>query len=601
MYKSMNYYHILAAVALILMGTLMVYSVSEESLTFDELAHIAAGFGYLKEQDYRLNAEHPPLVKYLAALGADLAVKPYFPTDTAPWQNETKNQWAQWDHGTIFLYQSNNDADAIIFWARVPMMILTLLLGILLYTWSYRRFGGQVALLATALYAFSPTVLAHGRYVTTDIGATIGFFIGITSYVSFLKSRTWAHVCVAGAAFGIAQLLKFSLILLIPMYGILLILWAWSHPEFISARKRFATFGTGALQTIGIGIIGILVVWVAYADVTARYPLDRNLRDASTLLSTYRFRSHVAFTESLIQNLITRPLGQYLTGVLLANQRAAGGNTTYFLGTVSSKGSVRYFPLLYIVKEQIILHALTLLAVVCFLLRVWKRNISAPILKRIRIWIGSHLELTGALVVISVYWGISLISPLNIGLRHVLPTFPFIYILVAYGAYRFVTIDALDNQRVRHAYVPALLSITVSIIATSIAVKAYPYYLSYYNAFGAGTENGYRIAVDSNYDWGQDFKRLRVFMNEHDIEKISLDYFGGASRDYYLPGRVDGWWSARGMPHGYFAISSTLREGALAAWNPALTPPKPEEAYPWLRDKEPIARAGMSIFIYKFE
>lgn len=596
----MNWYHLFAGILFLIMGGLMLFSMSGDSLTFDELAHIAAGFGYLKEQDYRLNAEHPPLIKYLAALGAELAVKPHFPTDTAPWQNETKNQWAQWDHGTIFLYQSHNDADAVIFWSRVPMILLTLLLGILVYLWSYRQFGGQVALLATALYTTSPTILAHGRYVTTDIGASLGFFIGMTTFVSFLVKRTWSRFFMAGIAFGIAQLLKFSLILLIPMYGILLLLWAWSRPEFTTARQRIGAFFFSALHTIGVGLLGICVVWISYAYVTAGYPIDRNLRDASTLLATYRFRSHVDATLFLVENPITRPLGQYLTGVLLANQRAAGGNTTYFLGTVSSSGSFAYFPLLYAVKEQIIFHILSAVALAGFLLRAVNKKSAASVLSRTRTWVSSHLDLTGACVVIGLYWTISLVSPLNIGLRHVVPTFPFIYILVAYGAEKFFTMRADSSLRWKNMRAPQTMRAVNIILLVAVAVFAYPYYLSYYNVLGGGTKNGYRVAVDSNYDWGQDFKRLRAYMDEHGIEKISLDYFGGAVRDYYLPGRVDGWWSARGAPQGYFAISSTLREGALAAWDPHLTPPKPEETYPWLRGKEPLGRAGMSIFIYKF-
>jgi len=597
---NMNYYHLFAVIILLTMGALMLFSMSQDSLTFDELAHIAAGFGYLKEQDYRLNAEHPPLVKYIAALGANLAVQPYFPTDTAPWKNETKNQWAQWDHGTIFLYQSGNDADAVIFWSRVPMIFLTLFLGVLLYVWSYRRFGGLIALLTTALYAFSPTILAHGRYVTTDMGATLGFFIGITTFVSFLQNRTWARFFAAGIAFGIAQLLKFSLILLIPMYGILILVWIWSRADISNASERIRLFSAYAAQTIGIGIIGVAVIWAAYAQVTARYPLDRNLRDASTLLGTYRFRSHVAFTESLLQHRITQPLGQYLTGVLLANQRAAGGNTTYFLGTVSSKGSVWYFPLLYAVKEQLMSHILAAFALAGFLLHIIKLKAATSAYNRTRAWIASHFELVGAIVVIGVYGTISLVSPLNIGLRHILPTFPFMYILIAYGVTRFLTTDASGNSRALHASFSRALYAIVIVLMASVTIHAYPYYLSYYNVLGGGTENGYQIAVDSNYDWGQDFKRLHIYMDEHGIETIALDYFGGASRDYYLPGRVDGWWSARGAPQGYFAISSTLREGALASWAEGLTPPKPEEAYPWLRGKEPIGRAGMSIFIYKF-
>src|SRR3989344_1954690 len=158
------------------------------------------------------------------------------------------------------------------------MILLTLLLGILLYIWSYRHIGGLVALLTTALYAFSPTILAHGRYVTTDIGATLGFFIGITTFVSFLENPSWRRFFIAGIAFGIAQLLKFSLILLIPMYGILILVWIWSRADISTASERIRLFFAYAAQTIGIGIVGVAVIWAAYAQVTARYPLDRNMR-----------------------------------------------------------------------------------------------------------------------------------------------------------------------------------------------------------------------------------------------------------------------------------------------------------------------------------
>ncbi|TSC71458.1 MAG: glycosyl transferase family protein, partial [Parcubacteria group bacterium Gr01-1014_70] len=503
-------YHFFAFVIFALMGFLMVSSLSDEALTFDELAHIAAGFGYVKEQDYRLNAEHPPLIKYLAAVSADLAVHPRFPIDTVPWQQETKNQWAQWDHGTIFLYQSGNDADAVIFWSRIPMIALTLLLGILLFIWTARRFGEPVALLTAALYAFSPTILAHGRYVTTDTGAALGFFIGVISYISFLERRTRWYMFVAGVMFGIAQLLKFSLILLIPMYGIILFVWVWAHPNFSTFRERLGIFFAYAAKTVCIGIIGIGVVWIAYAHVTARYPFDRNLRDATTLLSTYRFRSHVNAVEFLIKHPITRPLGQYLTGVLLANQRAAGGNTTYFLGTVSSTGSAAYFPLLYAVKEQLMLHLLTAAALVGWLFRIGHKNVVSLWHMRIRTWAITHLDVVGCFVVVGVYWTITLISPLNIGLRHVLPTFPFLYILTAYGALQFFEIDRAGNPRVWKRQTPSSLFMFTIIIMVGVIIRAYPFYLPYYNALGGGTENGYRIAVDSNYDWGQDLLRLRA-------------------------------------------------------------------------------------------
>ena len=132
------------------------------------------------------------------------------------------------------------------------------------------------------------------------------------------------------------------------------------------------------------------------------------------------------------------------------------------------------------------------------------------------------------------------------------------------------------------------------------AALTYPHYLSYYNALAGGTERGYLIATDSNYDWGQDFYRLREFVEDQRIEHIAIDYFGGASPRYYLGDKYEPWWSAKGPPVGWFAISINALQGAHAAIGPGFSR-KSEDSYEWLRTKKPVTRAGMSILIYKFE
>lgn len=135
----------------------------------------------------------------------------------------------------------------------------------------------------------------------------------------------------------------------------------------------------------------------------------------------------------------------------------------------------------------------------------------------------------------------------------------------------------------------------------AVILFAFPHYLPYYNALGGGTENGYKHITDSNYDWGQDLKRLQTFVDENNIEHIRLNYFGGGSPRYYLGDTYEEWYSAKGEPdRGWFAVSATLRQ---TSWGTPIRgwKTKPEDSYDWLRNKEPIARAGKSIFIYNFD
>ncbi len=598
-----------AFIILGIMFVLMVTSIANDSATMDELAHIPASFGYVTEFDYRLNPEHPPLLKVLSGIFGELGARPYFPTSTAAWRDYVNGQW---DQGRIFLYESGNNADRIIFWSRIPTILLTLLFGWLVFRETKERFGKTAALIALTLFAFSPTILAHSRYVTTDIAAAFGFFIGIVAFVRFLESPTKKNLLIAGFAFGIAQLLKFSLVLLIPIYGLLLIAWIFAAPN-LHFRERVWVFARRAASSITIGLIGLGIIWLFYIPFVWNYPQARQYADAKFNLSSYGFRPAVDINLQLIENTYTRPIGQYVLGILMVNQRAAGGNTTYYLGEVSAAGSRSYFPLLYLLKEPIALHILTAVAAFFALKKIWtsaRGSRMKEMLRRARFWIWQHFFEFSALLFLAFYWGVSIQSPLNIGVRHVLPTFPFVYMLVSRGVVEWLRgARAADPQNwfewlwgLYETYIKRIprfvfvLAMLFWLVVSTVAV--YPNFLSYYNFLGGGTREGYKIATDSNYDWGQDLKRLKDYADENKIEKIAIDYFGGGNPEYYFGDRFQPWWSSKGPARGWFAISATFLQGAHGAPAPGFIR-KPEDSYEWLRGYEPIGRAGTSIFIYR--
>lgn len=593
---------------LLVMLALMLGSAWNDSATMDELAHIPAGFGYVTQLDYRLNPEHPPLLKALAALSAQIFVKPYFPTDTPYWQDDVNGQWAQ---GAKFLYESGNDADKIIFWSRLPLILLAVFFGWLLFGWTKKRFGDSAALLTLTLFAFSPTILTHSRYVTTDLGAAFGFFVGIAGFLKFLENPTRRNIAIAGIIFGVAQLIKFSLVLLIPIYAILLIAWVLTRPN-LHWHERFRVMLRYAWKTIVLGLIGLALIWTVYAIFTWNYPQERQARDAELLLSSYGFRPAVNFNLSLINNKFTRPLGQYILGVLMVSQRSAGGNTAFFLGEVSSAGSRAYFPLLYLLKEPLALHILTLIAL-WFAIKKFRRSFAehfGTIYERLRCWAENHFIEVSSLIFVLFYWTISIASPLNIGVRHVLPTFPFIYILVS----RYITLwlrwhDLSDPktwwgwlQNVYQIYIasiPKYLLVWLLLFWLAIdTASAFPHFMPYYNELIGGTRHGWKIAVDSNYDWGQDLKRLAQYVEKNRIEKIAVDYFGGGNPRYYLGDKYEQWWSSRGPTSGWFAISATFRQGAFGNTAPGFIR-KPEDSYEWLKQYTPVGQVGYSIFLYK--
>lgn len=597
---------IIAILLLGLMFILLFSSAWNESATMDELAHIPSGYSYLSQKDYRLNPEHPPLIKDLSAMPL-MFLNLNFPTNIPAWEEYINGQW---DMGRIFIYESENDADKIIHWSRFPIMLLAILFGWMLFKWTSQLYGEKVGLLTLFFYTLSPTIIAHSRYVTTDLGAAFGFFIGLSTFINFLKSQTRKNLIIAGIAFGVAQLLKFSLVILAPIYALLAILWVILE-NYGNLKEIIKSFLKVIIKVVIIGFIGIIVIWPVYQFHVWNYPPERQHNDSQFLLGSFGIKPLANIVIWMSDKPILRSIGHYMLGILMVTQRAAGGNTAYFLGEVSAAGSRLYFPLLYLLKESLAFHILTFIAVIFSISNIIKakeKNIRAA-----AEWLKDNFTLIAGMIFIFIYFLQSITSNLNIGVRHILPTLPFIYLLVARQTIRWINSFTAEEPRtildiLKNLYNTYIKKIGRGTVATILLIwmffstlLVWPYYLSYFNGLGGGVTYGYLIATDSNYDWGQDLKRLKDFVNENNIQKIGIDYFGGGSPKYYLGDKAEWWWSAKGtLPaDGWLAISVNSLMSAVAKPAPGFER-KTEDSYLWLQGKRPIARIGTTIFVYKF-
>jgi hypothetical protein len=581
--------YLVAGMLLLAVFLLAFLSTKNDSFTFDETAHIGAGYSYLTQMDYRMNPEHPPLIKDLAALPL-LFLNLNFPKDDSTWtQASPAVWWQQFDFANKFLYHSGNDPDKILQATRIPMILVLLLLDLFIFLWAKKLWGKKAGLIALFIASFFPTFLAHGRLVTTDIGAAFGALAATYFWVEFLKNTTKKSVFFAGLAFGIAMIIKFSLILLIPFLGLITIIFAWLKNDGVNKWKNiFKYIGLA----IVVGIIGVVfVIWPVYGYHVAKYPQERQIKDTQDLLATTNVPKIAMQINVLMDgNKITRPLGQYLLGLLTATNRTTTGNTTYFMGQISADSWKSYFPIVYFIKNPLPFHILTLIALICALWLLFFHQGSKGLN-----WIRNHFAEFSMIVFLGVYWATSLVSNLNIGVRHLMPVFPFTILLVSGGI-----VHLLKEPFSKIKY--AVLAILFLWQAFSV-INIYPHFIAYFNEIAGGPDRGYLYVVDSNLDWGQDLKRLKGWMDENSVDKIYLDYFGGGDTNYYLGEKYFLWSGTKKpeeLPRGsYLAVSVNQLQGGRAI--PVKGYDQTSDYYNWLNNYEPIAKIGYSIFIYKID
>ncbi len=597
-------------------GILSVLVSAQESATFDEKAHIPSAYSYVRYGDMRLNPEHPPLLKDLAGLPL-LFLNLKFPLETPEWQTGINEQWTL---GDLFMNCTHpdiacNDSDAILFWSRLPITFIALLLALFLFFWG-RELGGTLAgLLATALFVFDPNTIAHGHYVTTDIGIAAFLFFAFYFFVHFLKRPSWKNVVLAGIFLGLAELAKFSAVLLFPIFGLFTFTYAITKrfsPTPETQHPRFKLVAEYLGKYTLVVILCFLLIGLVYTLNTWNMPAEKTIANANLVFAGNTPAK--IFARDTLATLTTAPglapLAHYLLGVFMVFSRVAGGNTFYFLGTVSNTASPFYFPVIFSLKETLPFLFVLLATLSYTLFRIYKRLTGKLASDFFRVFADSfqeHIAQYLAFFFVVFYAYVSITGNLNIGFRHLFPILPFLYLLVAKTLADFYR----RNMGTSGILLRPLMALFFAFLVF-IPLSVYPSYLSYYNALAGGHKNGYMIATDSNYDWGQDLKHLRDFVHEHNrcvetggpdcsqalmqlprIDTLRLDYFGGSNPALYLGNHYTAWHSDNAPETGWYAISAVFFQESIYK-NTA--PGK--HGYAWLRDLGETARAGDSIFIF---
>ena len=553
------------------------------SQTVDEPIHVAAGHQWLREGKYDLDVEHPPLARILFALDSrDAAVT----GDRVQRGNQLFERDGRYQRNLAFARAGN-----------LPFFLLALFV---VFAWTRKLAGDAAGLVAAALFAALPPILAHAGLTTTDMPAAATTIAALYAFAIWLDRPSWPRAALLGVAIAAGLLSKFSFLLLFPLGAAILAAFQfrrirWRHFAavvpivlfLVAAAYRFergslrdarlitAVPGTAEQiaarysQAPGYDWVrpDILIAYYDYANAAARagvagvdfvdwakasgYPSPRAGRSGRDTMQGAPPPAPKPLAEplrALWHRLIVLPElpgVAFLTGADYVRLHSLlGHGEAWLFGENRPSGYWYYFPVVVFFKTPL---AFLLFAVAGF------------------VWLARRRALPLVLIPLAML-GVSMTSRINIGVRHVLPLYPFLTIAAACGV-------VLLWQRSR---VVVVLLGAWYLIATAVA---HPDYLSYFNE--AAGRHPERIAADSNLDWGQDLLRLAAVVKD---EPLHISYFGTAQWWEHLP-------KARELEPrcttGWVAVSEMIylrHHGAELRW---------------LTRFEPERRVGTSIRLYR--
>lgn len=554
--KTNRYAAAAVATMLILYAVLAVDIARNKSNTWDEPAHLLAGYAHLTGGMSYLSPLHHPAAGRMVSAVFPAALLDLELDETVMPEGVDGSDF--FPYSLKFMYENTEDGRTVLLYSRLGNIVLGVFLGLFVFFWARDLWGGAGAFLSLFIYVLSPNVLAHSSLATTDFPITVFFFI--TAWCLFRLARdgvSTAFVLGAGVSLALAMASKHTAVLLFPVLAASFVL---------SLRK-------GPLKRCAAGYAAILVT--AWAVLWAVYGFS-----FASPSPHYVQPDWASFSPSPVMSVVDQLRGfrvlpeSYLYSVAGVFEGARSGRMAYLMGEYSTTGWWYYFIVAFLVKTPL---ATVILAAAAVLYLFVRERAKAP---------AALFVILPALLIFTVVST----QKVNIGLRHVLPAYPFIFVLVG-----FVPSIRTESRRLASA-------VFVGLCAWYLWAGASipPHQLAYFNELAGGPANGHRYLVDSNLDWGQDLPGLRDYMDRNGVDRVKLAYFGFTDPAYYgidyryLPGyfvpdpadplqRIE--------PEGTYAISATLLQGMYLA---------DHDLYAPFRGLRPDATIGYSIFIYRF-
>ena len=535
--------NVIAALLLTIMAVVMGVLAWQQSPDYDEHTHVAAGVSYLQRGDGRMNAEHPPLVKLLGGAGALIAGA------SGDYSSEAWRYAREFDFAIdLYTHADRDHLRMLTFLPRVPMILITLSLGLTIFLWVANISGRGAGLLALAIYCTYPLFLAWGVFVLNDVAVALFSLLTCWAAVALWRNPSPRQIALFGLALGAALFAKFSAVLLFPVLALWLLVMLLQHWKELTGDRlrKLAWAFAGGLLLAGA------VVYVSYQLTFWQMPPHQFVQvwqERAQVQGTARTVEQQHKISALREMLEKHPVAEgmispafyYATGMYAVS--VSTKRPSLILGRHYPTGRWFYFPVVALFKSPpgfleivnfgfllLILHA-----------RKWLRN------PDVLIMVLMFLVFTAGYT-----W-----SGINIGMRHWIPS---VACAIALAAAVLVP-EMMAFPSPSRSIAVTLCGIALLQIAFT-AVATYPFYLPYYNFLRGSHTRGW-ISPDSNVDHGTYLPWVRTFQQERRIDRVSLAAFS-YTPTVWLPDAIplD---CANGNPSTqWVVVSAALLEGPCA-------------------------------------
>jgi hypothetical protein len=559
------------AAALAIHAALGISAAGRLTPTHDEYWHLPVGLLNLKQGRFDFDNLNPPLCRLAAALPLAFTSAQTGPTNV----NRDAMGW-----GDNFLNENSADYRTWFLVGRSVIVLLSVLAGLTAAIWARELFGDAAGCLAAVLWAFEPNLLAHGSLVTTDMGAAAFFVFTLFALWKFAAHPGWKTALLFGGVLGLAQLTKFTALLLYPLsiaeFAVILIARR-TQPR--PGGRQDGTPGPAPPATTPKSVATICGLWLV-ALLASLLVLNAGylFRGSCSTLPSFDFQSTAMSADArrlAALGWLPVPLPRdYVEGLDHQRHMMELKYPIFLDGQWSATGFAHYYLWALFYKLP---HALQLLLLATLL---W---LAVPGKVDRRLDLQLVILLPAVLMI-----GAAEASSMQLGVRYVLPAIPFLILFASQSArwFDFRTFP--------------LRTVTTGLLSAWMvcSVRYHPQHLAYFNELAGGPSGGRRHLLDSNLDWGQDLGRLADFLHERRVDDIGLAYFGtvppaALGISYHIP--------PSHIPQpGRFAVSVNFEQG-MPHW--VRTPqneirPVDINDYAYFRAFEPIARIGYTFDVF---
>lgn len=548
---------IFAGLLLVIFFVTLVFIVLNKSVTFDEPDHILSGYVY---PNVILDQDHPPLVKFIVSLPLRF-LNPHINGDPSEFVDTDVNEY-----GKDFLFHSGNDAEKIIFVTRFTMIVLAVIFGFLVYSYSCKLYGFWAGLFSLFLFCFCPVILAYSGFVILDVAVSMFILLSVFTFYRFCMKPTIWNLIIVSIVFGLAQVSKFSAILLIPIFLVLIILLSLDkkfvfkkHADFLGKFLKMTS------AFIFVLAIGYFIIWTIYKFdigkvnifVATQHGAMSDVLDSKNVF--------VSVADSFTKHIsVLAP--KYFEGVIAVSSYGVRGWKNYFLGQYFQSGPWYYFPIMFLIKTPIVLLGIFFYSVAFFIKR---KN---------RFLEFKYRETLFLIVPILVFFVAAIFYRQPFGIRYILPVYPFIFVLAG----NFVNLKF--KKRI-------ILFVILIVWYVFSSISVFPNYLLYYNEFvKGGSSSSYKYNLHGDH-WGQDVRQLAEYLKNRNIREVYYRNYGSADLSYY---------GIECKPLTDEPVKGIIAIHVMELFLPNFGWDR-NDYFDWLKKYKPIKNIGCTIWVYEIK